>query len=202
MKYKVVVEEISHLLYKLFAKLHVKLEKQVHAHTVIAHSIWWLMSPAWAGKNCRDKIYENGGKVWERERERSCLSFYQHLSLTHLPHPPAYTLSTTNCCLSGSSLSVSSMPAPATTTIISTHLVLLYFCCLCHFYPLSLFLIHWLTLMNFPQLHRTWHKKEVCKKVFKAKTVQLWYYFYNICDYSRVSYFILHHILSRVLNVL
>lgn len=39
-KYKVVVEEISHLLYKLLAKLHINLEKHMNAHTVIAQSMW------------------------------------------------------------------------------------------------------------------------------------------------------------------
>lgn len=52
--------------------------------------------------------YKDRGKVLseteiEKERERTCLSFYQHLSLTHLAHPPAYTLH--HWLLSGSSLS-------------------------------------------------------------------------------------------------
>lgn len=45
-KYKVaMVEEISLLFYKLLAKLHIKLDKQRHAHTVIAPTMWWLMPP-------------------------------------------------------------------------------------------------------------------------------------------------------------
>lgn len=34
-----VVEERSQLLYKLLAKLHINLDKHVHAHTVIAQGV-------------------------------------------------------------------------------------------------------------------------------------------------------------------
>lgn len=106
-KNKVVVEEISHLFYKLLAILQVHQDKHVHAHAVIAHSMGWLMSPAWSGENCRDTIYENGSKVLS-ERGRTYLS--------HIDHIHQHILSTTGCCLAPVSVSSLTAPVPPTTS--------------------------------------------------------------------------------------
>lgn len=67
--------------------------------------------------------------------------------------------------LSGSSLSMSSLPRSSPPilpffTFVSVSVI----------FSLTSFLIHWLTMMNFPQLHRTWWKKCLLSKVFKVDT--------------------------------
>lgn len=89
-----------------------------------------------------------------------------------LTHPPTqtHTHSTTlhHCSLSGSkSLCI------LTPHIISTHLPFFTFAVSVIFSP-SPFLIHWLTMMNFSQLYRSWQKK-FAQQSFEseAKRVQL-----------------------------
>lgn len=84
------------------------------------------------------------------------------LSVSHM-----HTPTTTIACCSGSSVCPHSphhLHPPS----------LLHLCCFCHFHPLSLFLIQRLTMMNLPQLQRTW-QKSVLSKVLKGKWECGWY---------------------------
>lgn len=88
-----------------------------------------------------------------------CVSLSYIYTHTHLLHPPIHphthihihTLH--HCSLSGSNLSVSSLPTSSPPTF-----PFFTFAVSVIFTP-SAFLIHWLIMMNFPQLYRSWQKK-------------------------------------------
>lgn len=91
---------------------------------------------------------------------------HTHTYYTHT-HTHTHNNSLHHCSLSGSNLSVSSLLTSSPPTF-----VFFTFAVSVIFTP-SPFLIHWLTMMNFPQLYGSWQKK-FAQQSFESKAKRVW----------------------------